>query len=288
MQSSVADPAKFGNMVSLISFSLFKSAAQALENANDIPEAPSLLEINLQSTKKNQVVLAGRFAVLQLQGFLEHERLNSDVSQEAQELIRGTRGRHHEAQLGLTHSYSRTKLRLNIKIQAIALLDQLDKDVSLFFMRVRKWYANHFLDLGKLGPDNHQYTCIAQFVSECTPSMKRSSQNSLRSTTTIPPRPKTSSMPHAARWVLHFLNSTCSTFPLSLPTFVILFDYRKSLVSYISEKMPSTLQILRAEKALFRALKPKGNTPKHGLIDHPSFIGRAGIGYADHPTPKFG
>ncbi|KAL0959487.1 hypothetical protein HGRIS_011197 [Hohenbuehelia grisea] len=280
MQSSVADPAKFGNMVSLISFSLFKSAAQALENANDIPEAPSLLEINLQSTKKNQVVLAGRFAVLQLQGFLEHERLNSDVSQEAQELIRGTPRSHT---LVLSH-----QAQVEHKIQAIALLDQLDKDVSLFFMRVRKWYANHFLDLGKLGPDNHQYTCIAQFVSECTPSMKRSSQNSLRSTTTIPPRPKTSSMPHAARWVLHFLNSTCSTFPLSLPTFVILFDYRKSLVSYISEKMPSTLQILRAEKALFRALKPKGNTPKHGLIDHPSFIGRAGIGYADHPTPKFG
>lgn len=38
----------------------------------------------------------------------------------------------------------------------------------------------------------------------------------------------------------------------------------------------STVQILGAEKALFRALKKKGNTPKYGLIFHSSFIGRAG------------
>merc|ERR1712232_1203053 len=37
----------------------------------------------------------------------------------------------------------------------------------------------------------------------------------------------------------------------------------------------STVQILGAEKALFRALKTKGNTPKYGLIFHSTFIGRA-------------
>merc|ERR1712070_143976 len=37
----------------------------------------------------------------------------------------------------------------------------------------------------------------------------------------------------------------------------------------------ATVQILGAEKALFRALKTKGNTPKYGLIFHSSFIGRA-------------
>jgi len=37
----------------------------------------------------------------------------------------------------------------------------------------------------------------------------------------------------------------------------------------------STVQILGAEKALFRALKTRGNTPKYGLIFHSSFIGRA-------------
>mmetsp|Transcript_25102 Transcript_25102/g.58396 ORF Transcript_25102/g.58396 Transcript_25102/m.58396 type:complete len:227 (-) Transcript_25102:44-724(-) len=38
----------------------------------------------------------------------------------------------------------------------------------------------------------------------------------------------------------------------------------------------STVQILGAEKALFRALKTRGNTPKYGIIFHSSFIGRAG------------
>merc|ERR1711959_684898 len=41
-------------------------------------------------------------------------------------------------------------------------------------------------------------------------------------------------------------------------------------------KFPSsTVQILGAEKALFRALKTKSNTPKYGLIFHSTFIGRA-------------
>jgi nucleolar protein 56 len=38
VQDSFKDLAKFGKMVSLISFAPFKSAAQALENANDVSE----------------------------------------------------------------------------------------------------------------------------------------------------------------------------------------------------------------------------------------------------------
>ncbi len=38
----------------------------------------------------------------------------------------------------------------------------------------------------------------------------------------------------------------------------------------------STIQILGAEKALFRALKTKTDTPKYGLIYHASLIGQAG------------
>merc|ERR1712141_18986 len=88
-----------------------------------------------------------------------------------------------------------------------------------------------------------------------------------------------------------------------------LTEYRKELSSYLQSKMgmvapnlstligdvvgarlishagsltnlakapASTVQILGAEKALFRALKTRGNTPKYGLIFHSSFIGRAG------------
>jgi len=38
VQDSINDLAKFGKMVSLISFSPFKNAAHALENANDVSE----------------------------------------------------------------------------------------------------------------------------------------------------------------------------------------------------------------------------------------------------------
>ena len=38
MQSSVQDLSKFGKMVGLVSFMPFKSAAQALENINDVSE----------------------------------------------------------------------------------------------------------------------------------------------------------------------------------------------------------------------------------------------------------
>ena len=36
----------------------------------------------------------------------------------------------------------------------------------------------------------------------------------------------------------------------------------------------STVQILGAEKALFRALKTKKDTPKYGLIYHASIVGQ--------------
>merc|ERR1712066_36394 len=89
---------------------------------------------------------------------------------------------------------------------------------------------------------------------------------------------------------------------------IALAEYRKELSKYLTDKMgdvapnlaaligdivgarlishagsltnlakypASTVQILGAEKALFRALKKRGNTPKYGLIFHSTFIGRA-------------
>jgi nucleolar protein 56 len=53
-----------------------------------------------------------------------------------------------------------------------------------------------------------------------------------------------------------------------------LISHAGSLVN-LAKAPASTIQILGAEKALFRALKTKGNTPKYGLIFHSSFIGRA-------------
>jgi nucleolar protein 56 len=52
-------------------------------------------------------------------------------------------GNLEKAQLGLGHSYSRAKVKFNVNrsdnmiIQAISLIDQLDKDINTFAMRVR-------------------------------------------------------------------------------------------------------------------------------------------------------
>lgn len=46
-------------------------------------------------------------------------------------------------------------------------------------------------------------------------------------------------------------------------------------LSNLAKYPASTVQILGAEKALFRALKTKTNTPKYGLLYNSSFIGRA-------------
>merc|ERR1719311_1475779 len=43
----------------------------------------------------------------------------------------------------------------------------------------------------------------------------------------------------------------------------------------LAKQPASTVQILGAEKALFRALKTKHDTPKYGLIYHASLIGQS-------------
>ena len=56
----------------------------------------------------------------------------------------------------------------NMVIQAIALLDTLDKDINTFVMRVREWYSWHFPELVKICADNYQYARLALFVKEKT------------------------------------------------------------------------------------------------------------------------
>merc|ERR1712166_1279134 len=53
-----------------------------------------------------------------------------------------------------------------------------------------------------------------------------------------------------------------------------LISHAGSLMN-LAKQPASTVQILGAEKALFRALKTKKDTPKYGLIYHASLIGQA-------------
>ena len=42
-------------------------------------------------------------------------------------------------------------------VQAIALLDDLDKELNTYAMRVREWYGWHFPEMTKIVTDNIQY-----------------------------------------------------------------------------------------------------------------------------------
>jgi len=81
-----------------------------------------------------------------------------------------TGGAAEKAQLGLGHSYSRSKVKFNparsdnMIIQSIALLDQLDKDVNTFAMRVREWYSWHFPELKDIVKDNIMFARSAAYI----------------------------------------------------------------------------------------------------------------------------
>ncbi|KAJ0701720.1 putative Nop domain-containing protein [Helianthus annuus] len=70
--------------------------------------------------------------------------------------------------LGLSHSMSIYKLKFSpdkvdtMIIQAIRLLDDLDKELNTYAMRVREWYGWHFPGLAKIVQDNILYAKAVQ------------------------------------------------------------------------------------------------------------------------------
>eukprot|EP00511_Aplanochytrium_stocchinoi_P003545 CAMPEP_0204833096 /NCGR_PEP_ID=MMETSP1346-20131115/15647_1 /ASSEMBLY_ACC=CAM_ASM_000771 /TAXON_ID=215587 /ORGANISM="Aplanochytrium stocchinoi, Strain GSBS06" /LENGTH=518 /DNA_ID=CAMNT_0051965357 /DNA_START=163 /DNA_END=1719 /DNA_ORIENTATION=- len=218
-----------------------------------------------------------------------------------------------KAQLGLGHSYSRAKVKFNVNrqdnmiIQSICLLDQLDKDVNTCAMRVKEWYSWHFPELAKIVSDSFIFARLVKTIG----ARSTLTNESLEKLTEITmDEPMAQQILDAAKSSMGFEVSEIDMMNLSefADRVVELAKYRKQLSAYLVEKMAivapnlagligetvaarlishagslvnlakcpaSTIQILGAEKALFRALKTKGNTPKYGLIFHSSFIGRA-------------
>mmetsp|Transcript_68419 Transcript_68419/g.216524 ORF Transcript_68419/g.216524 Transcript_68419/m.216524 type:complete len:475 (-) Transcript_68419:16-1440(-) len=217
------------------------------------------------------------------------------------------------ASLGLAHSYSRAKVKFNVNrvdnmiIQSIALLDTLDKDINTFIMRVREWYSWHFPELIKCTPDNYMYARLALIVKDKS-TLGEDKLDELTEVTGD--EEKSKEIIEAARSSMGQDISPIDLINIEMfaKRVISLAEYRKNLHAYLLAKMSvvapnlgaligemvgarliahagsltnlakypaSTVQILGAEKALFRALKTKGNTPKYGLIFHSSFIGKA-------------
>jgi nucleolar protein 58 len=69
--------------------------------------------------------------------------------------------------IGLSHSLSRYKLKFSpdkvdtMVVQAISLLDDLDKELNTYSMRVKEWYGWHFPELAKIIVDNSLFAkCV--------------------------------------------------------------------------------------------------------------------------------
>lgn len=185
---TVADLKRFGRAVKLKSFSPFESAQVALENANAISEHAmsaalhNFLEMNLP--KKSKTFSLGVIDPGLATAISDGLGVSCRSDDTVREILRGCRshletyvkglegGAAEKAQLGLGHSYSRSKVKFNparsdnMIIQSIALLDQMDKDLNTFAMRVREWYSWHFPELRAIVKDNIMFARAAAFIQD--------------------------------------------------------------------------------------------------------------------------
>merc|ERR1719195_1333666 len=211
--------------------------------------------------------------------------------------------------LGLAHSLSRYKLKFSpdkidiMIVQAVSLLDDLDKELNNYIMRCREWYGWHFPEMGKVVTDNLAYVRTVQKMGM---RVNAASTN----LSEILPEEVEVAVKEAAEISMGTEISDVDLLNIKhlCMQVVEIQEYREQLWSYLKNRMvaiapnlttlvgelvgarlishagslmnlakhpASTVQILGAEKALFKALKTKHDTPKYGLIYHAQLVGQA-------------
>jgi len=211
--------------------------------------------------------------------------------------------------LGLAHSLSRYRLKMSPEkvdtmiIQAISLLDELDKELNTYAMRCREWFGWHFPEMGKIVTDNIQYAKVVRKMGIRTNAVNTSFSDILEediekelkasaevSMGTEVADEDIANIRHLCDQVIQISEYRTSLFEYLrnrmtaiAPNLTVmvgelvgarLIAHAGSLIS-LAKQPASTVQILGAEKALFRALKTKHDTPKYGLIYHASLVGQA-------------
>ncbi|VDL97871.1 unnamed protein product [Schistocephalus solidus] len=320
-----ADYESFSKCFKLRGFVSFTSAENALENCNSISEGlvhddlQSFLSSHLNDGKHVLLCVADR----RLAGLSDNIQCTSESM--ASEIFRKIRQffpfyiaelshfAESQAQIGLGHSYSRAKVKFNVNradnmvIQTISLLDQMDKDINTFSMRIKEWFSYHFPELMKIVPESSNYIKLVNLLR----SREQTTEDRLQEIEDIiQDHEKAQAIVEAAKTSMGFdvtdqdvenLTLFTDRIKLFLERRAKAYDYLVSKLSGVAPnlncligsqvaarlishagsltnlaKFPaSTIQILGAEKALFRALRTRGRTPKYGLIFHSSFIGRA-------------
>jgi nucleolar protein 56 len=144
----------------------------------------SFLTTHLPATKsaKKQKFMLGICEPRMGQPIFEATGVTASHNESIVELIRGIRTHFHkilkkasekdinQAQLGLGHSFSRQKCQLDVNrqdkpiMQAIALIEQLDKNINTFCMRLKEWFSWHFPELQKIVNDNMIFTKLVHLI----------------------------------------------------------------------------------------------------------------------------
>jgi nucleolar protein 58 len=211
--------------------------------------------------------------------------------------------------LGLAHSISRYRLKFSAEkvdvmiIQAISLLDDLDKELNNYSMRLKEWYSWHFPELVELVSDYLLYAKVVYRIG-FKAKIKDTVLNDL-----VPEDIEKEIREAAEMSMGTEISPDDETHIKDLANQVTeMYEYRESLSNYLKARMTavapnlsqmvgeivgsrliakagslvnlaklpsSTVQILGAEKALFKAMRTKHNTPKYGLIYHASLVGAA-------------
>ncbi|KAM8933850.1 nucleolar protein 58 isoform 2-T2 [Pelodytes ibericus] len=316
-------PEKANKIVKLKHFEKFQDTTEALAASTALVEGK--LSKNLKKVLKKLAAKEAHeqlaIADAKLSGVIkEKANLSCVHSAMVTELMRGIRNqidglitglssREMAAMsLGLAHSLSRYKLKFSpdkvdtMIVQAISLLDDLDKELNNYIMRCREWYGWHFPELGKIITDNLAYCKCLKAVGD------RVNFSSFDLSEILPEEVEADVKAAAEISMGTEVSEEDINNILHLCDQVIeITEYRSQLYDYLKNRMmaiapnltilvgelvgarlishagsllnlakhpASTVQILGAEKALFRALKTKRDTPKYGLIYHASLVGQ--------------
>ena len=296
VQEQTQDAGKFGKMVKLHGFKPFTSAANALEQINCVSEGvasedlQNFLEQNLPRQKdsaKAKYQLGVSDSKLG-NSIVESTKIPCVCNDSVGEILRGIRqhftkfvkcfkgGDYEKAQLGLAHSYSRAKVKFNVNrsdnmiIQAIALIDTLDKDINTFIMRVREWYGWHFPELVKVCNDNYMYAQLALVIKD----------KATLTDEALPALTKITGDEDKAKEVIEAAKASMGqdispVDMINIEAFakrvISLAEYRTSLHNYLSNKMNVVRIMIRIERDVYdEALGIRGvddyDTPITDLI----------------------
>ena len=308
----------------IAAFSKFSSAANALEEANSVMEGKVSEQLQklldeAKSDKKTTLIvsdtkLGNSINKLGLNYQVVSDAVTLDIFRAVREylpeLLPGMNDHDLSTMsLGLAHSIGRHKLKFSADkvdvmiVQAIALLDDLDKELNTYAMRCKEWYGWHFPELAKIVTDSVAFARIILTMgirsnaaesdfSEILPEevehqVKTAAEVSMGTEITEDDLDNIKALAEQIvefasyrEQLSNYLSSRMKAIAPNLTSLVgelvgaRLIAHAGSLIS-LAKAPASTIQILGAEKALFRALKTKHDTPKYGLLYHASLVGQA-------------